>query len=493
MSTADPLPGDWAQFTDRPVPDWYDDAKLGVFIHWGPYSVPRWAPRVPDIQELLRDGGPSRMLKGNPYAEWYHNTMQIPDSPTQLHHQATYGSDFDYRRFSEQFSDHAHTADVDQIAELAQAAGAGYVVLTTKHHDGYTLWPSNHPHPKLGAYGSPRDLVGDFDKAVRDRGMRTGLYYSGGYDWPFNDAVLTGPADSVLAVPADPAYARYAEDHVRELIDRYAPAILWNDIGWPASTDLPRLFADFYVAVPDGVVNDRWAQTEIKRGGATEAMVRGVAGLVKLAWKLIPEEHRELAFPATPHHDFTTPEYARYTDVVAKKWETTRGIGNSFAANRNEDPADIVPPRELVHMLVDAVSKNGNLLIGVGPLPDGSVPAEQQAPLRALGEWMSANGSAIRGSRPWDRPAATASDGTELRFTRSGADVNVITLGTPTSRDLTIPDLTAGPGTRATLLATGADLELAPDASAGLTIRLPEQLPVSPAHVVRLTGEVRAD
>ena len=482
----------WERLEGRRLPAWYDDVKLGVFIHWGPYSVPQWAPRVPDIQELLRDGGPSRMLKENPYAEWYLNTMQIPGSPTQEHHEATYGADYSYRRFSEEFSRQAETADVDQIAELAQAAGAGYVVLTTKHHDGYTLWPSDHPHPKLGTYGSPRDLVGDVDRAVRARGMRTGLYYSGGYDWPFNDAVLTGPADSVLAVPADPGYARYAEDHVRELIDRYSPAILWNDIGWPATTDLPSLFSDFYDAVPDGVVNDRWAQTDLKRGGGTEAVVRGVAGLVQLVWKLIPAEHRELTFPATPHHDFTTPEYARYEEIVAKKWETTRGIGNSFAANRNEDPADIVPAHELVHMLVDVVSKNGNLLIGVGPLPDGSVPPEQQAPLRALGRWLHENGSAIRGSRPWVRPAATASGGTELRFTLTGTDVNVITLGTPTSRELVVQGVSAGPDASALLVSTGQPLEITANDD-GVRVRLPERLPVSPAHVIRLSGLVNAN
>ena len=482
---------DWGTLSTRELPTWYDDVKLGIFVHWGPYSVPRWAPRVPDIQELLRDGGPRRMLRENPYSEWYLNTMKIPGSPTAAHHARTYGPDYSYHRFAEQFTAEAESADVDQIADLAAAAGAGYVVLTTKHHDGYTLWPSAHHHPKLGAYGSRRDLVGALDDAVRARGMRTGLYYSGGYDWPYNDATLTGPADSVLAVPADPGYADYAERHVRELVERYRPSVLWNDIGWPAATDLPRLFADYYEAVPDGVVNDRWAQTDLARGGPAEAAVRGLAGLVQLAWKLIPEDKRELSFPATPHHDFTTPEYASLEQIAEKKWETVRGVGHSFAANSNEDPADIVAAGELVHMLVDAVSKNGNLLIGVGPLPDGSVPAEQQAPLRALGRWLHENGSAIRGSRPWVVPSDVAGDGTAVRFTRTGVDVNVITLGTPSSAEFVLPGLVAGPNASALLVSTGQTLEVN-DRGEGVCVRLPARLPVSPAHVVRLSGEVGA-
>ena len=430
------------------------------------------------------------MLRENPYAEWYLNTMRVPGSPTAEHHARTYGADHGYHRFAEEFTREVETADVEGMVDLAAAAGAGYVVLTTKHHDGYTLWPSAHPHPVLGPYGAHRDLVAVFDEAVRARGMRTGLYYSGGYDWPYNDAVLSGPADAVLAVPADPAYADYAERHVRELIERYRPAILWNDIGWPAATDLPELFAHYYREVPDGVVNDRWVQSDLGRGGVAETLLRGVGSLAQLAWKLLPESSRELTFPAPPHYDVTTPEYASFDEIVDKKWEATRGVGHSFAANRNEDPADIVSAHELVHMLVDVVSKNGNLLIGVGPLPDGSVPPEQQEPLRALGHWMQANESAIRGSRPWRFPSGVAGDGTPLRFTRTGTDVNVVTLGTPTAVEMSLPQVTGSPGVHARLLSTGEVLDVIDGDT--LRVRLPDRLPVSPAHVIRLSGDVRA-
>lgn len=481
---------EWAPLLGRELPKWYDDAKLGIFVHWGPYAVPRWAPRVADIQQILRERGPRAMLRENPYAEWYLNTMSIEGSPTAQHHAETYGPDYPYERFAEAFTRESEHADMDDMAELAEAAGAGYMVLTSKHHDGYTLWPSNEVHPIQGRYGSRRDLLADFDAAVRARGMRTGFYYSGGYDWPFNGAKLSSPADSILAIPTDPAYARYAEAHVRELIERYQPSVLWNDIAWPSATDLPQLFSEYYAAVPEGVVNDRWAQHDVPDQATGIALTKLAGNLAQAIWKWLPEEQRELTFPSMGHVDFTTPEYASYDEIVEKKWETTRGVGLSFAANRNEDPADIVTVEELVWMLSDTVSKNGNLLIGIGPLPDGTTPVEQQMPLRALGAWLEQHGPAIHGTRPWHHAEGVASDGTDVRITRNGDEVYLITRGAPARSSWELPFLEGSGDVRATLLGTGQDLEVDRGADA-LTVRLPDSLPVAPAQAIRLTGDVR--
>src|SRR5689334_20586997 len=190
----------WESVAAHPLPDWYDDAKLGIFLHWGLYSVPGWAPQVPDIQELLRDHGPAYMLANNPYAEWYRNTMQVPGSPTRRHHREVYG-DAPYDAFVEPFDAGADAADLDALADLCRRGGARYVVLTTKHHEGFTLWPSALAHPAKGHYHARRDVVGDLTDAVRGQGLRMGLYYSGGYDWPYNDVVMTRLIDAVLAVP----------------------------------------------------------------------------------------------------------------------------------------------------------------------------------------------------------------------------------------------------------------------------------------------------
>ena len=232
--------GTWESVRTHRVPVWYDDAKLGIFIHWGLYSVPGWAPRVPDIQQLLIQDGPKRMLRENPYAEWYRNSMQIKGSPTHRTTPRSTARTTPTTTSSAPSTTPRPGADLDAIADLCQAAGARYVVLTTKHHDGFALWPSSVPHPVKGEYRARRDLVGDLTEAVRARRMRMGLYYSGGYDWPYNDAVLTTAADAVLAAPQDPAYVEYVTAHVRELIDRYEPSVLWNDISWPTDPRLPR-------------------------------------------------------------------------------------------------------------------------------------------------------------------------------------------------------------------------------------------------------------
>ena len=458
----------WESVSTHPLPDWYDDAKLGIFLHWGIYSVPGWAPQVGDIQELLRTEGPEGMLRDNPYAEWYRNTMQLEGSPTQIHHAQTYGADFPYDGFIPAFNAGANSADLDAIADLCRSAGAGYVVLTTKHHEGFTLWPASIPNPHKGYYHAERDIVADMTAAVRGHGMRMGLYYSGGYDWPFNDAVLRKAADSMLAVPATPEYQAYATAHVTEIIDRYRPDVLWNDVAWPPGGDLAALFAHYYNAVPDGVINDRWIQPSGRRNVVTDTLTRAAGDLIQLLWTHIPEKDKQLTFPGAHWYDFNTPEYAVFDTIQDKKWEATRGVGHSFGANRNERPQDIVTATELVHMLVDVVSKNGNLLIGIGPDAQGRIVPEQQAPLRGLGEWMAAHGDVIRGSRPWTVPATETTEGTPVRFVRKGDEVYAILLGLPGMRTFGLRGV------------EGID-----------EITLPERMPVEPAYVVPLGTEAR--
>ncbi|MGH9018265.1 MAG: alpha-L-fucosidase, partial [Acidimicrobiales bacterium] len=282
-----PFEPTWESVRTHRVPQWYQDAKLGVFLHWGLYSVPAWAPQVPDIQTILKERSPAWMLRNNPYAEWYANTVRLRGSPTRRHHDAVFGPDVAYDDFVPEFDRRSSTADLDALAAVCRRAGARYVVLTTKHHDGFCLWPASRPHPAKGAYHSRRDLVGDLTAAVRDQGMRMGLYYSGGYDWPYNGVVMKSLGDVLLAAPWKDGYAEYATAHVDELIDRYRPSVLWNDIGWPLGGDLAALFARYYNAVDDGVVNDRWLQSS-RRGPVIDGAVRLAAGAVQGAWRLIP-------------------------------------------------------------------------------------------------------------------------------------------------------------------------------------------------------------
>lgn len=479
----------WESLATHPLPAWYDDAKLGVFLHWGLYSVPGWAPQLPDIQELLKERGPAQMLRENPYAEWYLNSSRLEGSPTWVHQRQTYGPDAVYDDFIAPFDAGTAEADMAAIAAVCREAGAGYVVLTTKHHDGFCLWPTTYEHPRKGRYHARRDIVGDLRTAVLDAGLRMGLYYSGGYDWPYNDALLSNPADAFLAVPHTPDYVAYASAHVRELIERYRPSVLWNDICWPAGGDLPALFADYYNAVPDGVINDRWIEPTTHRGAITDALARLGGSALQRFWAFIPDRYKSLTFPAENHYDIRTPEYASFTDVQAKKFESTRGVGHSFGANRNERPEDIVTATELVRSFADIVAKNGNLLIGIGPDEHGRFPEQQLVPLRGLGAWLRVNGEAIYRTRPWVRAETTTTAGAAVRFTQRNGAVHAIMLDMP-EREFAIRGVDATDVRAVRLLGLEEPLDWRVT-DGMLSLRLPERLPVSPAHVLAIGSGLR--
>jgi len=404
-----------------------------------------------------------------------------------------YGDDYPYDNFVKTFDDATAGANLDALAALCAEAGARYVVLTTKHHDGLALWPSEVRHPAKGEYHPRRDLVGDLSRAVRGRRMRMGLYYSGGYDWPYNGALLRGVSDLVLAAPGGRRYREYVTAHVRELIDRYSPAVLWNDISWPAGGNLAELFAYYYNKVPDGVVNDRWREVAAPRGTIPKALVRAGGRLLELVWPLIPARRKRLTFASPKHCDFRTPEYETLHTVSERKWEMCRGVGRSFGANREEPPEDIISETELIRMFCDVVAHNGNLLIGVGPRPDGTVPESQQAPLKGLGAWLAANGEAVYGSRPWIVSESSTANRTPLRFTKSGEGVYALVLGMPASRRVTLRGIDGASVRRVRLVELD---QLVPSSveygGGGLTVTLPERLPVSAVTAFDLGAEVRA-
>jgi len=436
----------------RPLPSWFDDAKLGIFVHWGPYSVPAWARTGVSITDLAKEGW-DKAFASNPYAEWYWNTLAFPESATRAHHDATWGPDFPYERFAEQFRAATRDWSPDPWTRLFARAGARYVVLTTKHHDGFLLWPSAHKSPRKRDWQSERDLVGDLTRSVRAAGMRMGLYYSGGIDWPFEGRPVRDIAGLMKAIPQSPEYARYADAHWRELIERYAPSVLWNDIGYPKAADPLRLIADYYERVAEGVVNNRFTT--------------------------FGYDARE------QHFDFTTPEYAVLAKAVPGKWEACRGIGNSFGWNREETQADLLSVEKLVHLFVDVVAKNGNLLLNVGPTGDGSIPWPQAERLLGLGGWLDVNGEAIFGTRPWIRAAATTGDGQEVRFTRKADAVYAVVLGTPPRERVAIPALAVEPTATVELLGRRGPLSFTSGAS-GLEVSLPGPGPRSPALALRI-------
>jgi alpha-L-fucosidase len=445
------------------VPDWYHDDKFGIFVHWGLYSVPGWAPHGPDIGKQVAEGGWEAMFANNPYAEWYLNTLRVGDTLTRRHHVATYGDNFSYDDFAPMFNQAVEQWNPDDWASLFQQAGARYVVLTTKHHDGFLLWPSalTTPH-KPGKYATQRDLVGELTAAVRAQHMRMGLYYSGGLDWSFNETPVRDFMLVYSTIVQSPEFIEYANAHWRELIDRYAPSLMWNDIGYPAAANLPELFAYYYNTIPEGVINDRFGQEPPKH---TPGEMAGP--------------------PSAKHYDFTTPEYSSYNNTVEWKWEGTRGIGHSFGYNQNEGPDDYLTVEALVNMLADVVSKNGNLLLDVGPMADGTIPDLQRQRLLGLGAWLKTNGDAIFGTRPWTRAEGSTRDGVPVRFTRKGDTVYALLLGTPSGERVTIEDMP--PATGVHLLGHDGAL-ISQQEGDHLTITLPAHVPSSPAYAFKLTS-----
>ncbi len=368
----------------RPCPAWFASPQLGIFVHWGIFAIPAWAPRGRAIHELNASEY-DRSTALLPYAEWYENAMRIPGSPTAAHHAELYG-DRTYQSFRTEFDAAAEAFDAGAWADFFLAAGATYCVFVTKHHDGYCLWPTEVENPYRPGWHTERDFVGELAAAVRARGMKFGLYYSGGLDWTFRPEPIANLGDMFAAVPTGADYRAYANAQVRELIDRYKPSVLWNDIAWPHAEDVPEIFDYYYAAVPDGVTNDRWfamapffesLHDKATRAGFNDMMkARMAAGEQMSAGSDVPG-------------DFRTVEYGMGEIPADRKWESCRGVGLAFGYNTDEWPEDFLTPTQMIDLYTSVTGQGGNLLINIGPRADASIPEEQAAPLRALGQHLS--------------------------------------------------------------------------------------------------------
>lgn len=337
----------WESLDQRPVPQWFRDGKFGIFIHWGMYAVPGWCS------------------KGN-YSEWYQYGLQN-DSARIKFHQAKFG-DRSYYDLANDFK--AELFNPDEWAKLFEQSGAKYIVLTSKHHDGYTLWPSKEANKTWGFpwtavdVGPKRDLLGDLFKAVRKTSVHPGMYYSL-YEW-FNPLWKKDPK-------------KFATEHtwpqMKELITTYQPDVFWTDGDWDASEDVWRskeFLAWVYNESPVKeriVTYDRWGSGVRFKHGAV-----------------------------------FTPEYQPDIDFENHYWEESRGMGFSYGYNREEDAWDYNSTQSLVIALVDKVSRGGNFLLDIGPDEHGKIPPIMQERLLQIGAWLKVNGEAIYGTSRWKNP-----------------------------------------------------------------------------------------
>ncbi|MEV6489327.1 alpha-L-fucosidase [Actinoplanes sp. NPDC051633] len=485
MTTDGPYRGTVESLNSHPLPDWYADAKLGIMIHWGPYSVPGYAPKG-TFAEVLRTDYDNAMVS-HPYAEDYANAMKDRNSATGRYHTEHYGTK-PYEEFAKQFEAGLARWDADEWAKTFHDTGARYVVMVAKYADGYSLWPTDVVNPHQPDWHSRRDLVGELAAAVRKRGMKFGLYYSGGVDWTFQRQIVRSLGDYAY-LPYGDDYADYATAQVHELIQRYKPDLLWNDILWPTGQKrLSALMADYYNTVPGGVLNDRWTTTSFwHRAMGLKPMRWSFDQLMKQAIKYRPElTTSNITQPSVPHSDFTTPEYSQYPTIQSKKWEMVRGIGNSFGYNRDETDADYASVEEqLLPDLIKAVAKNGNLLLNVGPSGEGVLVPEQTSRLRGIGDWLGISGEAIYGTRSWRQAETTTTTGLPVIFTRKDGTLYVTIIGRPAGTKLVIKDL--GIHGTAAALADGSAVRIASEGS-DTALVFDKPLDGRFAPVVRVTG-----
>jgi alpha-L-fucosidase len=419
------------------VPAWWADAKLGIFVHWGLFSVPAFAPRGEDLADLQTSGEPAPFAR-SPYPEWYENSLRFPDSPVSEFHRAHHGGGT-YRDFVDPFVEGLQSWDPERWADLFASTGATYVVFVAKHCDGFCLWPTAVRNPNRPGGQTTRDVVGEIAEAVRARGLRFGLYYCGGLDWTF-DATPIGSFGDMLAATPGGDYADYAEAQVRELIDRYEPSVLWNDVAWPAShARLSSLLGTYFDRVPDGVVNDRWL-TPVRGSG----VLRTRAGR-KLLDRVAADALRKgpLVPPKPRFFQYRTPEFASFPDVSPTPWECVRGMDRGFGFNRASVEADFLDRNELLRLVADIAAKGGNLLLNVGPSGDAQIPDEQLVRLGWLTERADMHRASIVGTRPWVHAEGRSGEGHDVRYTARGetvwAHVWVADDGAPRPSSLTLP------------------------------------------------------
>ncbi len=465
-AAAGPFKPAWGSLSDYKPAEWYADAKFGIFIHWGAYSVPAF---------------------GN---EWYPRNMYREGTPEFKHQLEVFGPQvkFGYKDFIPMFK--AEKFAAGDWANLFKKSGAKFVVPVAEHHDGFPMYNSGLTEWCAGKMGPKRDIIGELATAVRNEGMVFGLSsHRAEHWWFFNggmafDSDVKDPRYAGLYGPAQPDKTQpdktYLDDWLArtcELVDKYQPQLVWFDwwIEQPVFQPYLQKFGAFYY--------NRGAQWK-----------KGVA--VNYKNKSWPEKAAVLDI-----------ERGQLSGIRPIFWQTDTSVSrNSWGYVSKQD---YKTTDSIVDDLVDIVSKNGALLLNIGPRPDGTIPEPEQQILLGIGKWLSVNGEAIYGTRPWKvfgegptevvggsfndtkRRLFTAED---IRFTTKGTFLYAIALAWPESGQVTIRSLAAGSRlafrkiNKVELVGSRQRLMWNLDVG-GLNVRLPKEKPGEYALALRISGE----
>lgn len=327
---------------NRPYPQWFDEAKLGIFVHYGLYSIPSYSDK-------------------EQYAEWFYKGLISQDSLRIKFQKEVFGENFKYEDYKDLFK--AELFDANQWAELFKKAGARYVVFTSKHHDGYCMYDSRYAKGWSSATTGPRiDFCEELSKAVRENDMRMCLYYSL-TEW--TNPLYRWTVDTNKSI--EPYVEKHLHPQFKELVDKFKPSLIFSDGDWDfdyktfKSDELVTYYYD--VVGEEAIVNDRWGH----------------------------------GF----NYGYLTPEYSESIMVTNRPWAECRGLSRSFGLNRNADLSSYLTSEDLIKHFVRSVAGGGGLTLNVGPAADGSIPLLQQERLLELGEWLQVNGEAIYASKPF--------------------------------------------------------------------------------------------
>ncbi|MCX7012651.1 MAG: alpha-L-fucosidase [Candidatus Sumerlaeota bacterium] len=466
-----PFVDQWESLLNYKIPQWYEDAKFGIFIHWGVYCVPAFG------------------------SEWYPRNMYLPTTREFAHHLAVYGphAKFGYKDFIPMFK--AEKFDPGAWADLFRRAGAKFVVPVAEHHDGFAMYDCGLSDWCAAKMGPKRDILGELAAATRKEGMVFGLsshraehwwFFDGGmaFDSDVRDprhAGLYGPANPRPANTHDTATperpdAAFLDDWLArtcELVDKYQPQLVWFDWWihhWAFKPYLAKFAAYLYNRGAEwgkGVAIN-YKYTAYPEGTAVFDIERGqLKGIRPLLWQNDTSVSKN-SWGYITHHDYKTPV-------------------------------------SIIHDLIDVVSKNGALLLNIGPRADGTIPEPEQEILREIGRWLSVNGEAIYGTRPWltfgEGPTEVAEGaftdtkrqaftGKDVRFTRKGNALYAICLGWP-EKEAVIQSLGCGRGLwlggidEVRMLGTAQPLQWS-RSNSGLVVQMPEQRPCDHAYALRI-------
>jgi len=376
-----PYRANWESLKKIPVPQWFDDAKLGIFSHWGPYSVAGFRAKYG-------------------YSEHFAQFLYRRPQEHKKFMMETFGGmppNFGYKDLIPFFK--AEKFDADEWAELLKKAGAQYVIPVGEHHDGFAMWDSELTQWDAKEKGPKRDVIGELEKAVRAQDMQFGVSYHrerhfGFFGNPKHAAKVKPHAVIEQEIAAMPECSdlygpfgltnKFIEDYIarwKEIERKYQPDFMWID-------DIPVFY------------NDKGPQVEKFR----DALKQMIADYLNQAqsWGKPVYLNNKGKRANWPDGVGCRSADNMAMNSVGPKWENPATLGHSYAYCREEDEQDQYKSvTTLVHLLCDVVSKNGTLLLNIGPKADGTISENQKKRLLGIGQWLEVNGEAIYSTRPW--------------------------------------------------------------------------------------------